>query len=289
MTGGPAAVAAAGAVLAAVLGASGARQWAASVRVRRRALGPVARGPVPMPRRLRAAFARAGLAEEADHLLGAWIAGVGLAGLASIVVPGGRIALAVGLVGGPGALLVAGGRASRRRAAQLPDALDAVAAGLRGGLALPAAIAGAASVGAPLGDELADLARAVDAGRPLTDAIDRWQATADDAGTALTAGALTVAARVGGPGARAVDGAAASLRERLGSEAETAALATQGRASAAVLTLAPLAFAFLLTSLDPAAGRFLLGTPIGWACIALGLGLDAAGAWWMAALVRRAR
>ncbi|HEU5083238.1 MAG TPA: hypothetical protein VFU14_07865, partial [Acidimicrobiales bacterium] len=70
---------------------------------------------------------------------------------------------------------------------------------------------------------------------------------------------------------------------------EAAALATQGKASAAVLTLAPLGFAFLLTSLDPSAGRFLLGTPVGWLCIAVGLTLDAVGAWWMAALVRRAR
>ena len=56
-----------------------------------------------------------------------------------------------------------------------------------------------------------------------------------------------------------------------------------------MLTLAPIGFAFLLTSLDPAAGRVLLGTPIGWLCIALGLGLDGVGAWWMARLVRQAR
>jgi tight adherence protein B len=45
----------------------------------------------------------------------------------------------------------------------------------------------------------------------------------------------------------------------------------------------------LLTSLDPTAARFLLGTPAGWLCIGAGLGLDAIGAWWMSRLVRRAR
>jgi tight adherence protein B len=284
-----AALAAIGAVLAASLGWSGARRWVAGARTRRRLRGPAARRPVPMPAALRAGFGRAGLHEQADQLLALWLGALALALAVSVALPGGRILFAVGLVAGPVGLLVTGGRESRRRTAQLPDALDAVAAGLRGGLALPAAIAGATSVGPPLGDELAAVARDVGAGRPLADAVGRWQATAGDTHTALAAAALTVAAEVGGPGARAVDGAAASLRERLGAEAETAALATQGKASAAVLTLAPLGFAFLLASLDPAAGRFLLGTPIGWLCIALGLALDGVGAWWMARLVRRAR
>lgn len=283
-----AAVAAAGLVLSVSLGLGGARRWQGAARARRRLQPQTASRSLPLPDGVRRAFRRAGLGGDADRLVSLWAAGLSLCLVVSVVVPSGRILFAVALVGGPGALLLAGGRSDRRRTAQLPEALDAVAAGLRGGLALPSAIAGASSVGAPLGDELASVAREVESGRPLTEAVARWQAAATDAHTALAGAALTVAAGVGGPGARAVDGAAASLRERIGSEAETAALATQGRASAAVLTLAPLAFALLLSSLDPAAGRFLLGTPIGWLCIAIGLSLDAVGAWWMARLVRRA-
>jgi Flp pilus assembly protein TadB len=37
---------------------------------------------------------------------------------------------------------------------------------------------------------------------------------------------------------------------------------------------------------DGAAGRFLLHSRAGWACLAGGLGLDALGAWWMARLTR---
>lgn len=285
-----AALAAGGAVLAASAGVASAGRWIAGARTRHRLLESAASRAAPMPGPVREAFGRAGLAEEADRLLRLWLAGLALTLTGSLLVPGVRLLLAGALVAGPVGLLLATRRETRRRRAQLPEALDAVAAGLRSGLALPAAIAGAASVGAPLGDELGAMARDVDAGRPLAEAIERWQAASpDDPLTGLAAAALTVATEVGGPGARAVDGAAASLRERLGSEAETAALATQGRASAAVLTLAPLGFAFLLTSLDPAAGRFLLGTPVGWLCIAVGLGLDGLGAWWMARLVRRAR
>ena len=284
-----AASAAAGAVLAALVGLGSARTWWAGARARRRLVPARPRRSLPLPAPVDRAFRRAGLAHDAERLVARWVAALAGASALSLVAPGGRILLAAALVVGPLALALAGGRHERRRTAQLPEALDAVAAGLRGGLALPAAIAGAASVGAPLGDELAGIARAVDAGRPLSEAVGRWQAGATDPHTALAGAALTVAASVGGPGARAVDGAAASLRDRIGNEAETAALATQGRASAAVLTLAPLAFALLLSSLDPAAGRFLLGTPVGWLCVTIGLGLDAAGAWWMARLVRSAR
>jgi tight adherence protein B len=283
------ALAATGCVLTTFLALSGLQGWRAVARARRRLHpGPGAR-TLPLPDPVRRAFRRAALAGDADRLVTLWAVAVLGALVMSAVVPGARLLVAVTLLAGPGGLVLAGGRSERRRTAQLPEALDAVAAGLRGGLALPAAIAGAASVGPPLGDELAGIARAVEAGRPLTEAVARWQAGAGDPHTALAGAALTVAAGVGGPGARAVDGAAASLRDRIGNDAETAALATQGRASAAVLTLAPLAFALLLSSLDPAAGRFLLGTPVGWVCITVGLGLDAVGAWWMARLVRSAR
>ncbi|HEU5082372.1 MAG TPA: type II secretion system F family protein, partial [Acidimicrobiales bacterium] len=280
------ALAVAGAVVAAAASLGQVQRWLAAARAGRRlgAVAPGARPAATLPGAVRLALERAGLGDDAERLVGLWGVGLVAAGLAAVAMPSGRILVAVVAMGPPLALRLAGGRLARQRLHQLPDALDAVAAGLRGGLALPAAVAGAGAVGPPLEAELRDIARAVEDGRPLTDALERWVAGAGDAHTQLAGAALTVAARVGGPGARAVDGAAASLRERLASDAEAAALATQGKASAAVLTVAPLGFAFLLTSLDPGAGRFLLGTPVGWLCIAVGLALDAIGAWWMAAL-----
>jgi Flp pilus assembly protein TadB len=55
-----------------------------------------------------------------------------------------------------------------------------------------------------------------------------------------------------------------------------------------VLSIAPAAFAVVLGVSDGAAARFLLRTPSGWLCLAIGLGLDAGGAWWMARLTRGA-
>lgn len=257
-------------------------------RVRRR-LGGGRPDPVAVvPSWLAVALSRAGIDDHRRALV-RWSVAVGLGGVLAVLTPGGRLVLATVVLGPPVALRLAQGRRGRQRAAQLPDALDAVGAGLRAGLALAPAVEAAATVGPPLGPELAAIGAEVRAGRPLDVALARWSAGATDAATALAGAALGVAASVGGPGARAVDGAAASLRDRLAADAEAAALSTQATASAAVLTVAPVAFAVLLTSLDPTAARFLLGTPVGWTCIAVGLALDAAGAWWMAALVRRHR
>jgi tight adherence protein B len=177
----------------------------------------------------------------------------------------------------------------RRRAVQLPPALERLATSLRSGASLPVAMAEAAAVTEPpLGPELAALAESTRRGQPMVAGLDEWSARHDDAGTRLAATALALATVVGSAPARAVDGVAATLRERLDLDAERRALGAQARASALVLTLAPVAFAAVLIAGDASAASFLLTTPGGWTCIVLGVSLDAAGAWWMARLTRGA-
>jgi tight adherence protein B len=177
----------------------------------------------------------------------------------------------------------------RLRAAQLPPALERLATSLRSGASLPAAMAeAAAATEPPLGAELAAVAEATRRGRPIVAGLDDWSWRHDDAGTRLAATAMALATVVGSAPARAVDGVAATLRERLDLDAERRALGAQARASALVLAIAPLAFAAVLIAGDTSAARFLLTTPGGWTCLAAGVSLDAAGAWWMARLTRGA-
>lgn len=103
------------------------------------------------------------------------------------------------------------------------------------------------------------------------------------------AASLSLAAEVGGPVARSVDRVAATLRERRELRDEARALATQSRASAAVLALAPVGFAALVAAVEPAALSFLFGSPVGLACLTSGLLLEAAGALWMARMLRSVR
>lgn len=175
---------------------------------------------------------------------------------------------------------------SRRRSEQLPEALERMAGALRTGSSLPHALAEARrTTEAPLGAELATLAHAAEQGYPLLDVLDRWTQVHDDPGTRLAATALALATGVGAAPARAIDGVAATLRERLAQAAERRTQAVQAHYSAVVLSAAPLVFTGLLALTNAAAADFLLRTPAGWACLLVGVGLDVLGAVWMMRLV----
>lgn len=215
----------------------------------------------------------------------------GALGTAVAVFAIGPVALAVAAFGMVVAPVVARRRRRRRalaqRRSQLPPALEELAVALRSGSSLPVALgeAGRATPD-PLGPELEALALGAGRGQPMAAVLDDWTRRHDDPGTRLAATALILANAVGVASARAVHGVAATLRERLELNAERRALASQARTSAVVLSAAPLLFALLLGVSDGAAGRFLLQSRAGWACLALGVGLDALGAWWMARLTR---
>ena len=287
MTGLAGPLATAGVLLAAGAWAGGSRWWTSTrVVVRTGHRRPPRSGGPAVVRR---ALASSGVEVDARLALQLWAIAVAVALLATAVTGGGPVLVAVAVAGPVVGLGVTRGRVERLRIRQLPGALDAIAAGLRGGGSLRTAIADAATVGGALGTELDRIASHAAAGRPLAEALTEWSTAAGDPQTRLGAAALVVASEVGGPGADALDAAAGSLRERSAADDEVAALSVQARLSALLLTAAPIGFAFLLTSLDPTSADFLFRTPAGWACIGVGVTLDALGALWMAHLVRRAR
>ena len=101
----------------------------------------------------------------------------------------------------------------------------------------------------------------------------------------LVGAAVDLGAETGGATGQVLDGVADTLRERLALEREVAALSSQARASAALLVVAPVVFAVLAAAADPRVGAVLTGQPVGWACVAAGLLLDALGALWMRRMV----
>lgn len=167
----------------------------------------------------------------------------------------------------------------------IPAALDRVVRQLRSGSTLSLALRRVGS------DEhvFARLAHDIDQGQSLRDAVNKWRAEDDLPNRKLTATALELASSAGGASARVLDGVAASLRDRVALEREVAALSSQSRASAVVLVLAPVVFAGFAAMFDERILDVLIGRPIGWACIGLGLGLDGIGALWMARLIGRHR
>lgn len=191
------------------------------------------------------------------------------------------------VIGRPVWQRVAASRLESLRARQLPEALERMAGSLRTGSSVPQALAECGRDGeAPLSVELAALASSLSHGVSMGRALDVWTEQHHDDGTRLAASALLLAAQLGAAPGRALDGVAATLRERNQLSAERHAQATQARYSAIVLSVAPVGFTALLVISNDAASRFLLTTVPGWACLAIGLGLDAAGALWMNRLTR---
>lgn len=164
--------------------------------------------------------------------------------------------------------------------------LESVTRGLRSGASLRAAVAAASADSPdPIDRELA--ASLVD-GTSLSSALDSWMRDAV-ASRVLVGTALRLAAESGGAVASVLDGVAESVRDRRHLDREVVALASQARASAMVLIVAPIVFALLMATIDPRVARLQFGSPLGWCCCAVGLLLDLAGAFWMSRMIGRVR
>lgn len=227
--------------------------------------------------------------------------------LTALVGPSSASLSSSGFVGGPApppirsvasrrprsAVAIRGGRVGRiveqrRRRARdraVPDRLDRIVRRLRAGATLPTAIV---AIGAD-DDVFASLAGEVASGRPLVPAVTRWRDAEPMPNRRLAATALELSADAGGASARVLDGVADSLRDRVALDREVAALSSQARASAVLLVVAPVVFTVFSGAIDPRIPATLFGTPVGWACLVIGLALDALGALWMARLLGRHR
>lgn len=245
--------------------------------------------PDPPPRLARA-LDGAGVEVDPSLAWGSWMLGVGCVTLLSVVVAGVPFAILViaAALAAPAVVLRARrGQGDLKLERGLPAALEATARSLRSGASLRLAI-GEAAAATPgrLGRELAEVARQVGHGATLVAALEGLAARRPVAGVRLAVSALCLAAETGGAQARAVDGVAATLRDRLGIAAEVRALSSQARVSAVVIGLAPLAFGAFAITTDPRTGQFLFHTPVGLALLAVGLTLDGLGWLWMQRLAR---
>lgn len=243
------------------------------------------RAALPPPAAVVRAHASAAIPWPVDRCWLAWQASLVTGAVAGVMVGGPVLAVPVAVVLGAGpalGLALMGGRADRLADAALPGSLDAIARSLRTGATLRQALGEAAAAAPePLRAELTATHAAAVGGVPFTVALDAWEARRPRAAVSLAVAALALAAEAGGAAARSVDGVAATLRANLAVAAEARALSSQARYAALVIAMAPAAFGLLAAGADGRTAAFLLQTPVGLACLAAGLTLDALGAWWM--------
>jgi tight adherence protein B len=239
----------------------------------------------PAPSWLRIRLADAAVSVDAGAVAIAWSGVVILAPLAALVLGGPGLAVAAAGAGAVApwiALQLAAGRRTALIEAGLPVALEAMARTLRTGGSLRQAVSETAgAVAPPLRDDLAVVAAQVERGAPLSAALDAWAGRCPVAGVRLAVAALALGADTGGAQARAIDGVAATIRDRLGAAAEVKAQATQARVSGVVIALSPIGFCALASSTDARTAAFLFRTTPGLVLLTAGLGLDALGAVWM--------
>lgn len=190
-----------------------------------------------------------------------------------------RRVLATGLTSGPAFIDCRRERA--RLVAALPDLLDRLAADLRSGGSLLAALGQATGGRGPLETDLARVVRRVAAGDGLAESIAAWPVERPLPAVRVVTGALEVAVTEGGRVAPALEGLAAGLRDGQDAREEAMALSAQARLSALVVGLAPLGSLAVSALVDGRVLAALLGTAPGRACLAAGLGLEALAGLWM--------
>lgn len=100
----------------------------------------------------------------------------------------------------------------------------------------------------------------------------------------LAVAVIVAAAEVGGSAAPAIDRVAATLRQRAADRDERRVQAAQARLSAHVMTAVPVVMLALLVVSDGDV-RTTLATPVGGACVVVGLTLNVVGWLWMRRIV----
>jgi Flp pilus assembly protein TadB len=298
----PAVIAAVGAVLV----AGAARR--APVRARVAVLGPAVvadrrtRSDPPAGARRALAWCaewlgRAGIELTPAQAVATWVGAV-------IVVGGvaGSFAPAASPVGAVAAAGVLPAWVVRRARAidgalvhEVPVVLEHVASELRAGASVSSALATADRCGPAAARLTVTLRHRLALGAGAGEALVAWRHAVPERAAAL-AGAVRVAAaalraveRTGGPGADALDAVARGLRDHAEVADEVRALAVQARASAHVVTGAPVAHLALSSAAGTGGVGDLVATGTGRTCLVLGLVLLVLAHRWMGRIVERSR
>jgi tight adherence protein B len=207
-------------------------------------------------------------------IVGGFAGGLGLAVVGGVVFP----ALAY--------------RAREQRLAlcdeQMPQALEVMALALRAGHPLPSALAIAAGEAPqPIADELRRACDEHDLGRPIADVISgigKRLPTSESVQTFVVA--VLVLQQTGGNLISVIDRIIENARARAQYRAKLRALTSEGRSSAKMLALMPLAFGILAAVVDPTYASTLISTPGGNVVLASSLALWGFGVVWTRRLVR---
>jgi tight adherence protein B len=193
--------------------------------------------------------------------------------------------LVVGL--GPVSLLnLMAARRRRKFASQLPDMLQLLAGSLRAGYSLLQGVdAVAQEVDDPMGQELRRVLAEARLGRPLEEALDDAAERMGSADFSWAVMAVGIQREVGGNLAELLDTVAETMIQRVRLRREVRALTAEGRVSAIILGIMPIALGLMMYVVNQEYIAKLFNTGVGQAMLGASSLLAIAGFIWMQKIV----
>lgn len=224
-----------------------------------------------------------------DFVLLVAAAAVALAA-AGMLLGGLIVAVVLALLAVPGAAMLVSAKTERRRKAfalQFDETLQVLSGSLRAGYSLPQAIStAAAEMDTPTNEELARVVNEARVGRPLVEALDNSAQRMKNEDFFWTVQAIAINREVGGNLADVLEGVGETIRERTHLKRQVEALAAEGKFSAIILVLLPIAVGVLISVMNPGYINRLFTEPLGLLMVGVGIVLLIAGSLWMRVLIR---
>jgi tight adherence protein B len=161
---------------------------------------------------------------------------------------------------------------------QLPEALSILSNGLRAGFSFPQALSVVVTeMQPPIAEEFERVLKENRIGKPIHDALIDLQARTDNDDLNLLITALLIQKQVGGNLAEVLDNISHTIRERVRIKGEIRTLTAEGRLSAVILALLPLAVAVMIAVINPDYVSTLVREPLGLVMIVLAVILQVIG------------
>lgn len=170
---------------------------------------------------------------------------------------------------------------------QMPDAIAAVAASLRGGAGLWQALESVPRhQPKPVSQELALVLRQHRLGMPLEEALDGFALRSGLHDVRMLVATLAIARDLGGGLAEVLERLSQAVRRRVAMEDRIDALTAQGRLQGRIVGVLPVLLGGVLYLMEPGPMSRLFLTPVGWFVLAVIAALEIVGALLIRRIVR---
>ena len=203
----------------------------------------------------------------------------------------GLLGVIVGLAAAPmialAVLKVLADRRSKRFEAQIPDVLKLLAASLRAGFSLMQGMdAVLEQIKDPMASELRRAFAATRLGTPIEDALDAVAERSGSRDFTWAVMAIRIQREVGGNLAEILDTVSNTMTERENIRREVRTLTAEGRISAVILALLPIAIGGMIYMVNRPYISILFHSLGGQLALAAGVLLELVGIWWLHRLVQ---